>query len=106
MGKLTDEEIAKVLNSPAPIISKAKTSISPSLLIFWITVSFLVTLTSTIIPSYRASNKSVIEAINTYAPRQIKANPLIWDGWDKMMEGILKRRQESMKSFFDKDEEY
>lgn len=94
-GVIGAELITWYIGKSLPI----KTSISPNLILFWISASFLVTITSTIIPSYRASNKSVIEAITTYAPRQIKANPIIWDGWDKMMAGILKRRQESMKTF-------
>jgi putative ABC transport system permease protein len=70
-----------------------KTSVSIDLLVFWILVSLLITISSTIIPSYRSSTKSVVEAINAYIPRQLKAQPILWQNWEKMMDSYLERRK-------------
>ena len=75
-----------------------KTSFSGSMFLFWIMFSLIITVASTIIPSYRSSNKSVIEAINTYVPRQLKATPILWKDWDRMIDGILRRRNERVDS--------
>jgi len=75
-----------------------KTSFSGNMFLFWIIFSLIITVSSTIIPTYRSSNKSIIEAINSYIPRQLRAAPILWKDWDNMIDGILLRRNENVDS--------
>ena len=70
-----------------------KASFSGTMFLFWILFSLFITVTSTIIPTYRSSNKSVIEAINTYIPRQLKAQPILWQNWESVMDMYLEKQR-------------
>jgi putative ABC transport system permease protein len=93
-GIIGSELMAWYISQSLPI----KTNISTNLLSFWILVSLVITISSTIIPSYRSSTKSVVEAINTYIPRQLKAQPILWHDWDKMIDIYLEKRKEYVDS--------
>jgi len=41
-----------------------KVNVDPLMIIFWVSISFIITIVSTTIPSYRSSNKSVVAAIS------------------------------------------
>ena len=69
-----------------------KTDVSWNLIIFWVAVAFLITVVSTIIPSYRSSIKNIANAINSYVPRQMRMTPLIWPGWEKVIDEYLEER--------------
>ena len=88
-GLIGAELMAWYISQSLPI----KTSVSVDLLVFWIVVSLLITVSSTIIPSYRSSTKSVVEAINAYIPRQLKAQPILWQDWDSMMDMYLEKQR-------------
>ena len=69
-----------------------KTSLSPSVIFFWVFISLLITVLSTIIPSYRSSRKLIAYTINNYVPRQGRANPYSWENWDSYIDEYLSKR--------------
>jgi predicted lysophospholipase L1 biosynthesis ABC-type transport system permease subunit len=88
-GLIGAELMAWYISQSFPI----KTAVSIDLLAFWIMVSLIITISSTIIPSYRSSTKSVVEAINAYIPRQMKAQPILWQNWESMMDTYLEKQR-------------
>jgi putative ABC transport system permease protein len=93
-GLIGAELMAWYISQSLPI----KTSISFDLIVFWMMVSLLITITSTIIPSYRSSTKNVVEAINAYIPRQLKAQPILWHNWEKMMDSYIEIQKVAVDS--------
>jgi putative ABC transport system permease protein len=94
-GLIGSELLAWYISSSIPI----ETSISPSLIVFWVTVSLLITIFSTIVPSYRSSRKSVAHSINNYVPRQGKTNPYAWENWDRFIDEQLAKREVIVSPF-------
>ncbi len=99
-GLVGSELMAWYISSSIPI----ETSISPSLLVFWVTISLLITVFSTILPSYRSSRKSVAFSINNYVPRQGKTNPYAWENWDSFIDEQLAKRDVIVSPFLVKEE--
>ncbi|MFW9904365.1 MAG: FtsX-like permease family protein [Candidatus Thorarchaeota archaeon] len=95
-GIIGGELMAWYISQSIPI----KTNVSGSLILFWAAVAFLITVTSTIIPSYRSSTKNIANAINMYVPRQMKMTPLVWPGWDKMIDKYLEERNQKLEPEF------
>ncbi|MHA1968331.1 MAG: ABC transporter permease, partial [Candidatus Hodarchaeales archaeon] len=89
-GVIGAELLAWYISSSIPL----ETKISPSLIFFWVSVSFMITILSTIVPSYRSSRKSVAYSINNYVPRQGKTNPYAWENWDSFIDDYLAARIE------------
>ena len=87
-GLIGGELMAWYISQSIPV----ETEISWTLIAFWVSVAFVITVVSTIIPSYRSSVKNVAQAINTYAPRQMRRTPLIWPGWEKVMDEYIEER--------------
>lgn len=89
-GIIGGELLAWYISQSIPI----ETNVSLSLIAFWVIVSFLITVVSTIVPSYRSSTKSITNAINYFAHSQLKMNPLVWPDWDKIVDDYLDKRIE------------
>ncbi|UCG89916.1 MAG: FtsX-like permease family protein [Candidatus Heimdallarchaeota archaeon] len=91
-GLIGGELMAWYISQSIPI----ETDVSWTLIAFWVTVAFLITVVSTIIPSYRSSIKNVANAINTYVPRQMRRTPLIWPGWENVIDEYLEERSRGL----------
>ncbi|MHA2245910.1 MAG: ABC transporter permease [Candidatus Hodarchaeales archaeon] len=91
-GLIGGELLTWYISQSIPI----KTDVSWNLIIFWVAVAFLITVVSTLIPSYRSSIKNIANAINSYAPRQMWRTPLIWPGWEKVMDEYLEERSKGV----------
>ncbi|MFX1283308.1 MAG: ABC transporter permease [Promethearchaeota archaeon] len=87
-GIVGGELMAWYISQSIPI----KPNISWILILFWVTIAFTITVVSTVIPSYRSSTKNIANAINSYVPRQMQMTPLIWAGWDKVIDEYLEER--------------
>ncbi len=87
-GVIGSELMAWYISFSIPI----KTELSPSVIFFWVFVSLLITVLSTIVPSYRSSRKFIAYTINNYVPRQGRANPYSWENWDSYIDEYLSKR--------------
>lgn len=84
-GLIGSELMAWYISFSIPI----ETGFSPSVIFFWVLISLLITVLSTIIPSYRSSRKLIAYAINSYVPRQGKTNPYSWENWNIYIDEYL-----------------
>lgn len=100
-GILGAELIAWYISQSIPI----KISFSLDLIIFWVFISLLITLASTVIPSYRSTRKNVANAINSYTPRQFHAGLLSWKNWDRLIDEYLESRFDIISPHLTQSEE-
>ncbi|UCE14857.1 MAG: FtsX-like permease family protein [Candidatus Heimdallarchaeota archaeon] len=93
-GIIGAELVAWYISQSIPI----ETDISLQLIFFWVCVSLAITVTSTIIPSYRSSCTNVANAIHNYTLKQRKKRLPYWANWEKLIDDYLEKRHEMVSS--------